>query len=521
MMLIVLPNFDIIRRLFQPPGENWGHITEYLLKDSVVNSAVMLFFTILISAFTASLLAWFVTVYEFPGKTFLSLGLLLPIAIPPYIGAYTYAGMLGYTGVIQRFLRGVLHLSVSPQYFDIMNLPGAIFIFSIFLYPYTYVVVRSFLHRQSAGIIESGKLLGHSMTSIYFKIILPMARNAIVAGSTLVAFETLSDFGVVSYFGVHVFSTAIFKSWMSFGDVDSALRLSAIFLLGIITIVSVEKMTRKKIPGSFSSAKVRPITPMRLKGLKKAAVLFFVYVIFSLGFVIPLVQIILWTIYSLKNVRFLELHTMIFNTIVLAGFSALLITVAAIIIANYHRFYKNVLSSWFVRFAVIGYSIPSTVIAITVLLFVIDIDTLFSTHLYQTLVMIILAYLIRYLAVAYQNIESGFGKIGIRFAESSRVLGRGRLYTLIHIDLPMIKAGLAGAFLLVFIDIVKELPIVLILRPFNFATLSTKVFEYAHDEMIPESSVASLLIICISVLPVVLLYYHKFKKEREAVREPS
>ncbi len=512
--MIALPNLDIVRHLFLPANDNWAHIAKYLLKDAALNSAVMLCGTILLSASIASLLAWFVTVYDFPGKSFLSLGLLLPIAIPPYIGAYTYAGMLGYTGSIQRFLREVLHLSVKQSWFDIMNMRGAIFIFTVFLYPYTYIVLRTFLHQQSAGIIESGKLLGHSMGSIYSRIILPLTRNALIAGSTLVAFETLSDYGVVSYFGLPVLSTSIFKSWLSFNDIDSALRLSAIFLAGIAAAVTLEKRTRKNIPRSYFSAQVRHITPMKITGWKKTCVMLFVYLVFALGFMIPVLQIILWSIYSLKNVRFLELHRILWNTVSLAAFTAVLITFSALLIANFHRLFKSRISAVFTRIALLGYSIPSSIVAITVLLFFLDIDALFSTRLNQTLAMLILAYLIRYSAVAYQNMETGFEKIGRRFHESSRVLGKNRLKTLIQVDLPMMKAGLIGALSLVFVDIVKELPILLILRPFNFNTLSTKVFEYAHDEMIPESSVASLMIIVISTLPVIFLYRFNYSKYR-------
>lgn len=517
-LMIILPNFDIVRRLFNKPSKNWEHISQYLLKDSVISSIILVFFTVFIAGVIASALAWFVTIYDFPFKKFLSFGLLLPIAIPPYIAAYTYAGMLSYTGAVQRFLRFLFQVEFLPQkIFDIMNLSGAIGIFALFLYPYMYIVLRSFLHKQSASLIESSKLLGHSMAGTYFRIILPLTKNALIAGGTLVAFETLSDYGVVSYFGVSVLSTAIFKSWLSFDDVDSALRLSAFFLIAIALILTVIGILQKKIPTSFATARIKPIKPIRVVGIKKIIIMVVVYGIFLLAFIIPLLQMIVWSLYSFKNVPLGDIWLMACNSFILALVSSVIIVVCALIMANYRRNFRTFYSSITSKIAVIGYSIPSGVVAITVLLFFLDIDSILLTHINQTIYMVVFAYIIRYMAIAYQNIDSGFGKIGLKFLESSRVLGYSRLKTLFYVDIPMIKSALIGAFLLTFVDIVKELSILLILRPFNFYTLSTKVFEYAHDEMIPESSIASLLIICMSVVPILILYGLNIfqKKERE------
>ena len=255
-LMIVLPNIDIIIHLFQKPNKTWYHIKEYLLKDYIVTSIIVVFFTVLLSIIIGVTLAWLISAYDFPFRKFFRWALILPLAIPPYIGAYTYSGMVSYTGVIQRFFRNILGVELNQKYFDIMSIEGAIFIFTLFLFPYVYMVTMTFLEKQSAGLIESARLLGSSAIGIFFRVIIPVSRGAIVAGSTLIALEVLSDYGVVSYLGVQTFSTAIFKSWISLGDVDSAIRLAGILMVVVFIIISSEKALRGRKKYSFTNTKV-------------------------------------------------------------------------------------------------------------------------------------------------------------------------------------------------------------------------------------------------------------------------
>ena len=301
-LMIVLPNIDIIIHLFQKPNKTWYHIKEYLLKDYIVTSIIVVFFTVLLSIIIGVTLAWLISAYDFPFRKFFRWALILPLAIPPYIGAYTYSGMVSYTGVIQRFFRNILGVELNQKYFDIMSIEGAIFIFTLFLFPYVYMVTMTFLEKQSAGLIESARLLGSSAIGIFFRVIIPVSRGAIVAGSTLIALEVLSDYGVVSYLGVQTFSTAIFKSWISLGDVDSAIRLAGILMVVVFIIISSEKALRGRKKYSFTNTKVRPIKRKNLKGFNKFIVTLYVLIIFSLGFLIPVLQMIAWAIASYKNI---------------------------------------------------------------------------------------------------------------------------------------------------------------------------------------------------------------------------
>ncbi len=528
ILMIVVPNIDVILHLFQKPNKNWYHIKEYLLKDYIINTLIICIFTALCTMIIGTSLAWLVSAYEFPMRKFFRWALILPLAIPPYIAAYTYSGMLGYTGFIQKFLRNNLGMQVNQAYFDIMSIPGAIFIFTIFLLPYVYMVVRSYLENQSASLIENARLLGENSLGVFFRVVVPISRGVIVAGVTLVVLEVLSDYGVVSYFGIQTFSTAIFKSWFSMSDIDSAIRIASILLVTVFIVMSSEKLLRGRKKYSSTNTKIRPITKKKLN--KFYGILAFLYcsIILSLGFIIPTAQLLRWGIMSYSSILNSDFFILIYNSLWIAVVSSLLIVLMAIIIANYTRINDNFLSKLYSKITLLGYSIPGAVIAITMVLFFVDMDKkLFWVYkiidpnspaliLSMSLVMLVFAYLVRFLAVGYQSIEGGFDKIGNKFYEASRTLGYSKTKTFYLVDLPMIKPAILSAFSLVLVDIIKELPLALLLRPFNFNTLATKVFEYANDEMIVEASVPSLIIIFVSFVAIFVLYKVVDKEDYDA-----
>nr|WP_130807360.1 iron ABC transporter permease [Senegalia massiliensis] len=525
ILIIVVTNLNIIQNLFNGPNENWTHIKEYLLKDYLINTTKLIVFTGLISMILGTSLGWIVTVFEFPLRKFMKWTLVLPMAIPSYIGAYTYSGILDYTGTIQTFLRETLKISVDQKYFDIMNINGAVFIFSIFLYPYIYLITRSFLEKQSYDLIENGRILGNSQFKIFLKILLPISRPAIIGGVSLVILEVLNDYGVVKYFGIPAFSTAIFKAWFSMGDIDSAIRLSSILLMIVFLTFIIEKLIRGRRKYSFSNSKIRPINRQKLKGFKKWVVFSYSLIVLSLGFIIPTLQLIQWSIMSFRNVLDFEFIKLIMNSLFVSIISTLIILFIAIIISNFTRIEKGIISKIYSKITSIGYSIPGAVIAMAVILLLVKVDNilyniygLFGEQsskliLSTSLFMLIFAYVIRFLAIGFNPIESGFDKIGKQFFEASQVLGKNITTTFFKVDLAMLRPAIITAFILVFVDILKELPLTLILRPFNFNTLATKSFEYANDEMIQESSISSIIIIIISALAI----YALFKLENKEV----
>lgn len=528
ILMIVIPNINIIIHLFNKPNENWYHIKEYLLKDYIINTIIICLFTGIFTMIIGVSLAWLVSAYEFPMRRFFRWGLILPLSIPPYIAAYTYAGMMSYTGVIQTFLRNNLEIQVNQKHFNIMSIPGAIFIFTIFLLPYVYMIVRSYLEKQSASLIENARLLGESSLGVFFRVVIPISRIVIVSGVTLVILEVLSDYGVVSYFGIQTFSTAIFKSWFSMSDVDSAIRLAAILLLSVFAVMNSEKLLRGRKKYSSTNTKITPLSRKKLNKCYGTLVFLYCLIVLSLGFVIPTIQLLRWGIMSYSKVINSSFFTLMYNSLWIAIVSSLLIVIMAIIIANYTRINDNFLSRLYSKITLIGYSIPGAVIAITMIIFFVDLDKslewlykLFNPNsptlvLSMSLVMLIFAYLVRFLAVGYQGVEGGFEKIGKKFYEASRTLGYSKTKTFLFVDLPMIRPAILSALSLVFVDIIKELPLALLLRPFNFNTLSTKVFEYANDEMIVEASIPSLIIILLSFITILSLYKIVDKEDKRA-----
>jgi iron(III) transport system permease protein len=523
ILIILIPNILIAVKFFTEPNENWLHIREYLLKDYLQNSVIIITFTAMATMLIGTSLAWLITIYQFPLRNFLKWALILPLAIPPYIAAYTFHGILNYTGVIQSTLRNSFDVQVKQSYLDIMSIPGAIFIFTVTLFPYVYAITRSFFQNLSASVIENARLLGGSDLDSFFRIALPISRAAIVGSVTLVILEVLNDYGVTSYFGIQTVSTAIFKIWYGMMDLDSALKLAGTLMILVMVVLMMERILRGRKKFYDPSSKVRPIQPKILTGVKAWGVFAYCFGIFTLAFIIPLLQLLQWAFRTYEKVFNTEFIILAKNSVFVATIAACLIIFIALIISNYTRLQPGLLTKFISRVTTLGYSIPGAAIAIAVITIFISFDQYIVALLAQfnlqpefvlrtTLIMLIFAYVIRFLAIGFNNIEAGFEKIGNRYSEASRMLGASTLRTLFHIDLPLLRGAIVSGFILVFVDILKELPLTLFLQPFNFSTLATQAFKYANDERVQEASVASLIIIFISAM-CIFIFHRVLDKE--------
>ncbi|MCM3597278.1 iron ABC transporter permease [Metabacillus idriensis] len=521
--IIFIPNIIIAVKFLTEPNENWLHIREYLLKDYLQNSVIIVFFTALTTMLIGTSLAWLITIYQFPLRNFLKWALILPLAIPPYIAAYTFHGMLNYTGFVQSTLRNTFDVQVKQSYFDMMSIPGAVFVFTVTLFPYVYAITRSFFQNLSASVLENARLLGGNDADAFFRVALPISRAAIVGSVTLVVLEVLNDYGVTSYFGIQTVSTAIFKTWYGMMDLDSALKLAGTLMILVMIVLVMERVLRGRKKFYDPSSKVRPIQPKVLTGAKAWGVFAYCFGIFTLTFIIPLLQLLQWAFRTYEKVFNAEFLVLAKNSVFVAGIASCLIIVIALIISNYTRLQPGLGTKFISRVTTLGYSIPGAAIAIAIITIFISLDQFIVSFLAQfdlkpefvlrtTLVMLIFAYVIRFLAIGFNNIEAGFEKIGNRYSETSSVLGASTLKTFFRIDLPLLRGAVVSGFILVFVDILKELPLTLFLQPFNFSTLATQAFKYANDERVQEASVASLLIIFISAL-CIFLFHRVLDKE--------
>ena len=514
-VVILLPILFIFSSLFLEPNENWMQIRQYLLKNYVTNTFILVAFTAIFTAILGVTLAWLVAAYDFPLKSFFRWALLLPLSIPTFIAAYTYRTMLGYTGVVQSTLRNHFNYQINPEWLSVSGIGGAVFIFTLFLFPYVYLITRAFLESQSTSYIESARLLGRKPVTVFLKVVLPLSRPAIVGGTVLVFYEVLGDYGVTSYLGIHTISTAIFQTWFGMYDVDSAMRLAAWLMIIIIGIFILERLLRQGRRYHLSN-KSRPLVAVKLKGLAGIAAFIYCGVVFLIGFLIPFIQLITWAFMTFDKVWDVTFFTLIYQTVYIAVISTGIILILSVVVANVSRSHSY-LSVILSKCVTSGYSIPGPIIAIGVLAMFIYLDQwlapLYSAFglgeapliLSLSIVMLIVGYFIRFMATGYNAVEVGFEKIGIRYMEASRMLGKNVTKTFFKVDLPLIKGSIISGFVLTFVEICKELPLALLLRPFNFDTLATKTYQYANDEQIYEASISSLLIIVISILSVIII----------------
>lgn len=524
--LALLPSLYIFFGLFQKQNENWQHIQEYMLLDYALQSVWLVTGTVACTIIVGVTLAWLVAAYDFPLRRFFSFAFVLPLAIPPYIAAYTYGAMLSYTGSIQTFLRDTIGVTLDQRYFDIMSMKGAIFIFTLFLFPYVYLITKTFLEKQSAVFIENARLLGKNQMHIFFRIVLPISQAAIVGGASLVAFEVLNDYGVTKHFGIQSFTAAIFKTWFGMYDVDSAIRLSAWLMTLIIGIFIVERLLRKRKKYSSPTSKSTPLTRRKLRGLPMYAAVIFGLIVVSFSFVIPVGQLIVWAMWTYEEVLNETFWKLFNNTLFISSISITILMLLAVIVANVIRFWRgSIFAVALTRLISMGYSIPGAVLSIGVMAVVMSVDKELSSFyswlglgsnklvLSMSPFMLTFAYIIRFLAVGYNAVEAGFEKTGNRYSEAARMLGMSMTRTFFKVDLPLIKGAVLTGFILVFMEIVKELPLTLLLRPYNFETLATKAYQYASDEQIHQAAIPSLFIIGVGIVSVI--FYH-WLGERQA-----
>jgi iron(III) transport system permease protein len=498
-LVIIAPLIYIFINIFSKNSENFYHIIDNLLLDYIKNTFILVFFSAIFSSIIGYYFAYFTVFYDFKFRKIFDILFILPLAIPTYIAGYVYGELFSFTGLFKGKI-------------DILNIYGGIFIFSVFLAPYVYIISKSYLSKISANIIENAKILGKNNTQIFFKILLPMSRIAIVSSVILVILEIINAYGVVSYFGINTFSIGIFRTWFSLGDSNSAIKLAAFLMFITFTILSIEKLFRKHKSYAYTNSKIKSIKRVKLSKTKELIILTFASTYILVGFIIPILQLIHFSILTYKEMLNYDTFSLIFKTFVITAISSLLIVIIAIIISNNTRLSKDKFSEILARISSIGYSIPGAVIAVGVLMLFITIDNFFDTYFSMSFIMLVLAYFIRFLGVGYNTINTGFSKIGLKFHESARTLGKSKTYTFFKVDFPMMKTSIFSAYILVFIEIIKELPLTLILRPFNFDTLSTITKKYVEDEMIYHSGIPSLIIVILCFLGII--YFNILNKNR-------
>ena len=516
--LTVLPLVVILLGVFGSGSEMWGHLVDTVLPVYVGNSFILMLGVGGLSLVIGLAPAWLVSAYNFPGRRTFEWALVLPLAIPTYIIAYTYAGVFEYDSLLPSTLSAVWPgMEVWRIRLAVMSREGAMVMMALVLYPYVYVIARASFLRQSNTVLETARSLGRGPWNTFFRVALPMSRPAVAGGLTLVLMEVLNDYGAVKYFGIPTFTTGIFRAWFPLNDPIAAMRLSGILLLFVFTLIVFERIQRGRARFDDGARGYRPTARRELGRRGRWLAASVCLLPLTLGFLVPVAQLVAWARRAgsgALDARFLGL---ILNSFSLALAAAIIAVLGALLIGYAARLSPTPLLRLASKVSVLGYSIPGAVVAVGVFIPFVWMDRRLNTFmtaafdaptgllLSGTLVALIFAYVVRFLAVALNPIDSGFKRLCGNLDDTSRSLGVSPLKTLWKVDLPLLRGTLISAALLVFVDVLKELPLTLILRPFNFDTLATRAFQLATDEQLARSAIPALLIIAVGLVPVIVL----------------
>ncbi len=504
-ILLLLPIFTLFYKLLSLEGNSFFYLWDTILLDYTLNTFYLIGITSFFSLLFGIIPAWIISNYNFKGRFLLDIVLYLPLAIPSYIMAFTYSDILSYTGPIQSFLRKNFYDTSLIFNQDYLQIEVLGIILALALYPYIYTASRVSFSLLGANYINISKNLGLSTFKTFVKVILPLSRPAIFSGLFLVLMEVLNEYGAVKYFGVNTFTTGIFRTWFSLGDIGTAIQLSIILLIVVFFFFYIEKYYNSKTK-FYYGINTRIQTLSDLKGKNKYFAISACLVPFLFGFLIPFVFILNNVFASFKLIDFMHLLELTFNSVTVSTISALLIVLIALFFLFVEKFSKSRVNYFISQSISMGYAIPGAVIGLGLIMLFSFIDNLFTSFTFLgSFFLLIYAYTIRFLAVGKSPIKSSLEKHPDSYDDTAKNLGLGPFKLLQKIHLPINKFALITAFIVTFIDLMKELPITLILRPFNFDTLATQTYEFAIEEMIPLSAIYSLMIIVIGSVFLLIL----------------
>ncbi|ARJ66876.1 iron ABC transporter permease [Magnetospirillum sp. ME-1] len=503
--LVALPVVVVAANLVAPTEGVWSHLAETVLGSYIANSLWLMLGVGVGVGIGGVGTAWLVTMCRFPGSRPLEWALLLPMAMPAYVVAYTYTGLLDYAGPVQSSLRALFGWKSARDYWfpEVRSLSGAIWVMSMVLYPYVYMMARAAFLEQSVCVLEAARTLGRSPWRAFVQVALPLARPAVVAGVALALMETLNDFGTVHYFAVDTFTTGIYRTWLGLGQPAAAAQLGAVLMLFVLSLVLAERMSRGAARFHHTTGRYRRLPQLELRGAKALAALAFCAMPLVLGFLAPGGMLAVWVV---QDGILSGLGELAGNSLILAGMAGMAAVAVALPLAYAQRLRPSPLVKTCVRLASLGYAVPGSVIAVGIMVPLTALDRMLGgLFLTGTVVALTYAYLVRFLAVSVNAVESSLGKITPSMEAAARTLGAGLGKTLRRVHIPMMRTSLLSAALLVFVDVMKELPATLLMRPFNFDTLATRTFTLASDERLADAAAPALAIVVAGLLPVMLL----------------
>jgi len=514
-VVVIIPILTVFSSFFENTSNYFEVLKNTFLFEYTLNSFILLFSVLILTFLIGTCSAYLVSFYEFPLSNFFKWALILSFAVPPYIYAYSLTAFFENYGTAYTILKNLFGEANYNQHipkFD--GMLGSIISISFSLFGYVYILTRASFLYQSQNLIDLGRNLGFSKFRSFYSIVLPSARPAIVAGLSLVAMETLAEFGAVDFFSINTLTTGIYNSWIAFDDLAFANQLSFFLLLFIFALFILENLSRKKARYHFNSrGGFKQKEKLRLTKNKSFLAFMFCFLIFFLSFLFPLSQMLYWTIKFPENLLDLKVFDLFLNTVYLVVLSSLVLIVFSLI-SNYgNRVSNNKVLNLMSTLSISGYAIPGVILAIAFITFVAWIDESMIKSLgllsikkifIGSIFGLVIVYFVRFYSLAFNGIKSGYEKINIYVDESSYLLGYSKRKTFVNIHIPFLRNSLLFVGILVSLEIIRELPIALILRPFNFETFATTAYISASEDLLEAAAVPSLFLILIAAIFIII-----------------
>jgi len=513
-LLIVVPLTVVLSSLLSPEREVWGHLLEYVLPGLLANTFRLALGVGLGVTLLGVSLAWLTAACDFPGRRFFSWALLLPLAVPAYVTAFVYVALLDFTGPVQTWLR---EMAGGPVAFPpIRSAGGVIAVMSLALYPYVYLLARNAFLTQGCRALEAAQSLGYGRVAGFFKVALPMARPWIMGGLMLALMETLADFGTVAVFNYDTFTTAIYKTWFGLFSLQGASQLASVLILLVFALIAAEQLSRRRLRYTQAGRHSRSerIVLHGAAGWLSAA---YAALVLAVGFVLPVWQLAVWTAQVAAqdfDARYLDF---LWHSLLLGGLAAAITAAAALVLAYARRQRRDAFTQLATRVATLGYAVPGPVLAVGIVIPLAWFDRQLAflakdwlgmetgLLLQGTLLVMLPAYLTRFLAVGYNPVDSAMQRITRSVDEAARTFGVSGLAMLRRVHLPMLRGGLLSAAALVFVDVMKEMPITLMTRPFGWDTLAVRIFEMTSEGEWERAALPAVALVLAGLLPIALL----------------
>ena len=525
-LIVIIPVITVFTSYFENTSEYFEVLKNTFLFKYITNSFVLLLGVLFLTLIIGVTTAYLVSFYIFPLSNFFKWALILGFAVPPYIYAYSLTAFFenyGTAFTILKTLFGEYNYNLHIPKFD--GMIGAILSISFSIYAYVYILTTASFYYQSNNLIELGKNLGFSKSKSLFKIILPSARPAIIAGLSLVAMETLSDFGAVDFFSINTLTTAIYNSWLSFDDLAFSNQLSFYLLIFIFALFIIEKFSRKKakyhspVQGGFKLKQ-----KIKLNGFQSFLAFLICFTIFFLSFIFPVTQMLYWTIIYPKNFFDLNILNLFTNTVLLVSLSSLLLIIFSFITNYGNRVNKSKFLNLLTTISISGYALPGVILAVAYITFVAWFDdTIIKFFELQSIKKVfigsilglILAYFVRFYSLSCNGIKSSYERLNKTIDESAYLAGYSKLKTFLNIHIPYLRSSIFFVIILISLEIIRELPITLILRPFNFETFATTAYIYASQDLLEAAAVPSLFLVLVASLFILLISRYILREVNE------